>query len=92
MGTKSLRTHLRFLGVLCGLSLILLSLRAMPAEAAVSVLTPSPVSWDFGNGDIHGGGGPSQTFTFTNNTAGNVNVSTDGLVGADPSAVSVKRR
>ena len=50
------------------------------------MLSPSPASWDFGNDDIHSGGGPTQTFTFTNNTAGNVNVAGDPnpvVVGPD---------
>lgn len=51
------------------------------ARAATSVLSPSPASWDFGNHDVHSGGGPSQTFTFTNNTAGNVDVSGDTIIG-----------
>ena len=56
------------------------------ARAATSVLSPSPASWDFGNDDIHSGGGPTQTFTFSNNTAGNVNVAGDPnpvVVGPD---------
>ena len=56
------------------------------ARAATSVLSPSPASWDFGNDDIHSGGGPSQTFTFTNNTIGDVNVAADPnpvVVGLD---------
>jgi hypothetical protein len=53
------------------------------ARAAASVLSPSPASLDFGNDDIHSGGGPSQTLTFTNNTAGGVNVSSDVVAGSD---------
>ena len=56
------------------------------ARAATSVLSPTPASWDFGTDDIHSGGGPTQTFTFTNNTAGNVNVAGDPnpvVVGPD---------
>lgn len=55
------------------------------ARAATSVLSPTPASWDFGNDDIHSGGGPGQTFTFTNDTAGDVNVFGDTVVGPDAS-------
>jgi len=44
------------------------------------------MSWDFGNHDIHSGGGPTQTFTFTNNTPGIVTVSTLDVVGPNASA------
>jgi len=54
------------------------------ASAATSVLTPSPSAWDYGSTDIHAGG-PTQTFTFTNNTPGTVNVAGVAIVGADPS-------
>ncbi len=54
------------------------------ASAATSVLTPSPSTWDSGNTDIHVGG-PTQTFTHTNNTPGTVNVAGVAILGADPS-------
>jgi hypothetical protein len=76
---------LRAFVVLGAISLGLLGLRVSTANATTSVLSPSPAAKDFGNADIHSGGGPTQTFTFTNNTAGNVNVSTDMVVGANPS-------
>ena len=47
------------------------------------MLSPSPVAWDFGNDDVHSGGGPNQTFTFTNSTAGDVNVAGDTVIGPD---------
>lgn len=47
-------------------------------------MTPSPASWDFGNQDIHSGGSPGETLTFTNDTADNVSVYSDTLVGTDP--------
>ena len=69
----------------CALALIGLLGTTASARGATSVLTPSPASWDFGNDDVHSGGGPNQTFTFTNNTAGNVNVSGDTVLGPDAS-------
>ena len=77
---------IRLLAALCGVLLGVLSLNVARAEASPSVLSPSPASWNFGGSDIHSGGGTPQTITFTNNTAGTVNVSTDSLVGADASA------
>ncbi len=57
-----------------------------PARAALSVLTPSPASWEFGNGDIHRFvGSPSENFTFTNNAGGEVNVANVSIVGPDAS-------
>ena len=63
---------------------VLLVALAPHASAATSVLTPSPSAWDYGSTDIHAGG-PTQTFTFTNNTPGTVNVAGVAIVGADPS-------
>jgi hypothetical protein len=73
----------RLLAVVLTLAVAGLLGTSASARAATSVLSPSPASWDFGSDDIHSGGGPSQTFTFTNNTAGNVNVSSDIVVGSD---------
>jgi hypothetical protein len=73
----------RWLTVVSGLALALVLAASASARAATSVLSPSPTSWDFGNDDIHSGGGPSQTFTFTNSTVGNVNVGGDTVVGPD---------
>jgi hypothetical protein len=70
------------LAAVCALALA--GLLGSPASAsAASVLTPSPASWDFGTHDAHGGGGPSQTFTFTNNTLIPVSVLGVTVVG-DP--------
>ena len=75
----------RFLATVCALVLAGLLGMAGSARAVTSVLSPSPASWDFGDDDIHSGGGPSQNFTFTNNSAGNVNVSADTVGGPDAS-------
>lgn len=56
---------------------------ASPAQAATSVLTPSPAVWDFGNQDIHSGGTPGEVFTFTNDTGDNVGVAGGSLTGSD---------
>jgi hypothetical protein len=76
--------HARFLATVCALALAGLFGTVASASAAPSVLSPSPVSWNFGNVGAHGGGGPSQTFTFTNNTGGLVSVLGPTVVGADP--------
>jgi hypothetical protein len=73
----------RCLTAICGLAAACVLSAAAPASAEVSVLTPSPASWDFGSADIHSGGTPGQTFTFANNTASEVNVNTDSLTGPD---------
>ena len=72
MSTARLDSH--FLTTVCSVALALAGLLAAPASsrASTSVLSPSPVSWDFGNDDVHSGGGPNQTFTFTNNSASDV--------------------
>ncbi len=77
--------HAQFLVSVCAVALALAGLLGAPASAraSTSVLSPSPVSWDFGNDDVHSGGGPNQTFTFTNNTAGNVNIAGLTVVGPD---------
>jgi len=76
----------RLLAVVSAVALAWLIAMSSPAWAATSVLSPSPTSWDFGNDDIHSGGGPTQTFTFTNNTPGIVTVSTLDVVGPNASA------
>ncbi len=65
--------------------LVLLVVGVAPAFASPSVLSASPVSWNFGNGDVHSGGGSTQTFTFTNNTSNAVNVTILFVIGADAS-------
>ncbi len=54
------------------------------ARADTSPLTASPTSSDFGNDDVHSGGGPQQTIKFTNETGFDVNVSSIDVTGADP--------
>jgi hypothetical protein len=76
----------RFLAAICGLAAACVLGTAAPASADVSVLMRSPVKWDFGSADVHGGGGASQTFTFANQTAGDVNVGTDSVTGPDASS------
>jgi hypothetical protein len=74
------------LTVVSALALALVLAMSAPAWAAPpSVLSPSLTAWNFGNGDIHSGGGPTQTFTFTNNTPGIVTVSTLDVVGSNAS-------
>ncbi len=81
MTARASATHIPL--TVCGLVIGMLLMVVAPARAADSVLTPSPTSWDFGNGDIHGNPSSPQMFTFTNNTASNVNVSSVGVVGTD---------
>jgi hypothetical protein len=76
----------RCLTVAGAVSAVLLLASPASARAANSVLSPSVTSWDFGNNDFHDGLGSSQTFTFTNNTDGAVNVNTAGVVGPDATA------
>jgi hypothetical protein len=76
----------RFLAVVSAVALAWLIAMSSPAWAATSVLSPSPTSWDFGNHDIHSGGGPTQTFTFMNNTPGIVTATTLDVVGPNTSA------
>jgi hypothetical protein len=74
--------------IISALALIALIAMTSLASAATSVLTPSPVSWDFGSIDIHGSS-PMQTFTFTNNTAGSVAVASASIVGPNATAYRV---
>ncbi len=77
--------HACCLAAVCALALAGLFGTVASASAATSVLSPAPVSWDFGTHDAHSGGGPSQTFTFTNNTASPVSVVPGvTVIGADP--------
>lgn len=80
--------HARLAGIVVALALALAGLlgTSPPAQASTSVLTPSPALWDFGSQDIHGFGGPSQTFTFTNNTLVTVHFVSDTVVGPDAGA------
>jgi len=78
----------RSLAIVSAIVLALLIALSSPAWAGPSVLSPSLASWDYGNTDIHSGG-PTQTFTFTNNTPGPITVSTVGIVGADVAAFQV---
>ncbi|MGZ4173323.1 MAG: choice-of-anchor D domain-containing protein [Solirubrobacteraceae bacterium] len=80
------RRKRRFIAGICGLAAACALGWAAPASADVSVLSPSPTSFDFGSADIHNGGGPNQTITFTNKTAGTVTVSADSLIGPDASS------
>lgn len=62
------------------------ALLALPALAsAAGDLTPSPASLGFGTQDIHSGPGGTQTTTFTNETGGDLNVSSVTITGSDAS-------
>jgi len=78
----------RSLAITSAILLTALIAMSSTAWAAPSVLTASPTTWDYPNADIHTGG-PSQTFTFTNNTPGLVTVNGVGVVGTDASAFQV---
>src|SRR5450631_192453 len=78
----------RSLAITSAILLTALIAMSSTAWAAPSVLTASPPTWDYGNADIHNGG-PSQAFTFTNNTPGLVTVNGVGVVGTDAGAFQV---
>ncbi len=78
----------RALTIVSGVVLVVLIATSSLASAATSVLTPMLVSWDYGNTDIHGSS-PTQTFSFTNNSAAPVAIATASIVGADASAYRV---
>ncbi len=78
------RSRVRLLTLVMILASICLLVAAASARADTSVLTPSPASWDYGNQDIHSNGNSGEMFTFTNNSADNVSVYSDTIVGVDP--------
>jgi hypothetical protein len=59
------------------------------AQAADSILKASPSPWDFGNSDVHFGGGANQNFTIFNDSGPDVTVVTVGLTGADANQFQV---
>jgi len=75
----------RALTIVSSVVLVVLIATSSLASAATSVLTPALASWDYGNTDIHGSS-PTQTFSFTNNSAAPVTIATASIVGPDASA------